>query len=36
LVFADPTAKREKPKEPIFLPTHGRTNNKTNEMYIEK
>jgi hypothetical protein len=25
-----------KPKEPIFLPTLGRTNNKMNEFYIDK
>jgi len=36
LVFSDPQAKRKKPKEPIFLPAHGQTNNETNEMYIEK
>jgi hypothetical protein len=36
LVFADPQAKRKKPKEPIFLPALGQTNNETNDMYIEK
>jgi hypothetical protein len=36
LVFADPQAKRKKPKEPIFLPTLGQTNYETNEIYIEK
>jgi hypothetical protein len=35
LVFADPRAKRKKPKEPIFSPTLGRTKNETNEMYFE-
>jgi hypothetical protein len=36
LVFADPQAKRKKPKEPIFLPSLGQANNETNEKYIEK
>ncbi|MDG5800184.1 hypothetical protein QA597_07440 [Marinilabiliaceae bacterium ANBcel2] len=27
---------QKKPKDPIFLPTLGQTNNETNEMYIEK
>jgi hypothetical protein len=32
-----PTHKQnEKTKKPIFLPVLGRTNNETNEMYIEK
>jgi hypothetical protein len=34
--FAETQAKRKKPKEPIFLPTLGQTNNETNEIYIEK
>jgi hypothetical protein len=36
LVFADPQAKRKKPKEPIFLPTLGQTENISNTFYIEK
>lgn len=34
--FCRHTTKRKKPKEHIFLPTLGQTNNETNEMYIEK
>ena len=34
--FCHPQSKRKKPKEPIFLPSLGQTNNETNEMYIEK
>lgn len=35
--FARNTSQRwAKPKEPIFFPAHGQTNNETNEKYIEK